>query len=56
VLRLRSEQAQRLLKETDLPLAQIALECGFANQSHLTLVFKRLFGVTPRAYRLDCQV
>ena len=56
VLRLRSEQAQRLLKETDIPLAQIALECGFANQSHLTLVFKRLFGVTPRAYRLDCQL
>lgn len=56
VLRLRSEQAQRLLKETNEPLAQIALACGFANQSHLTLVFKRLFGVTPRAYRQDCQI
>jgi len=56
VLRLRSEQAQRLLKETNEPLAQIALECGFANQSHLTLVFKRLFGVTPRTYRQDCQI
>jgi AraC family transcriptional regulator len=56
VLRLRGEQAQRLLKETDEPLAQIALECGFANQSHLTLVFKRQFGVTPRTYRQHCQV
>jgi AraC family transcriptional regulator len=55
VLRLRCEQAQRLLKATNVPLAQIALECGFANQSHLTLVFKRQFGVTPRAYRQDCQ-
>jgi AraC family transcriptional regulator len=56
VLRLRSERAQRLLKETNESLAQIALQCGFANQSHLTLVFKRQFGVTPRTYRQDCQI
>jgi AraC family transcriptional regulator len=51
VLRQRIERAQRLLREADLPLAQIALDCGFANQSHLTLAFKRLIGVTPAAYR-----
>jgi AraC family transcriptional regulator len=56
VLRLRCEQAQRLLKETAVSLAQIAQECGFANQSHLTQVFKRQFGVTPRTYRQDCQI
>ncbi len=55
VLRQRIEQAQRLLKETDAPLTYIALECGFANQSHLTLVFKRHIGITPRAYRQDRQ-
>lgn len=53
VLRQRIERAQRLLKETDLPLAHVALESGFANQSHLTHAFKRYLGVTPRAYRHD---
>lgn len=51
VLRQRLERAQHLLKETHEPLAQIALESGFANQSHLTRVFKEHFGFTPRAYR-----
>ncbi len=51
VLRQRVRQAQRLLRETDLPPAHIAAACGFANQSHLTQVFKRYFGHTPHAYR-----
>jgi AraC family transcriptional regulator len=53
LLRRRIERAQRLLKKTDAPLALIAIECGFASQSHLTQVFKRYLGLTPRAYRLD---
>lgn len=55
VLRQRVESAQHLLKETDAPLAHIALESGFANQSHLTRIFKRHLGLTPRAYRQDHQ-
>jgi len=51
VLRQRIEQAQRLLQEKDMPLAHIAIESGFANQSHLTRVFKQHLGQTPRAYR-----
>ena len=53
VLRQRIERAQHLLKETDLPLARVALESGFANQSHLTQTFKRFLDLTPRAYRQD---
>lgn len=53
VLRQRIERAQRLLKERDMPLASIAVESGFANQSHLTQVFKKYLGLTPRAYRQD---
>jgi AraC family transcriptional regulator len=51
VLRQRIERAQQLLKERDLPLVHVALESGFASQSHLTQVFKRYLGLTPRAYR-----
>lgn len=53
VLRRRVERAQQLLKETTAPLAQIALESGFANQSHLTRAFKQQYSLTPRAYRQD---
>lgn len=51
VLQLRIERAQQLLKERDLPLADIALESGFANQSHFTRAFKQHLGLTPRTYQ-----
>jgi AraC family transcriptional regulator len=51
VLRQRVEHAQHLLRYTDLPLAQIALVCGFAHQSHMTQVFKRSVKLTPAAFR-----
>ena len=53
VLRQRIERAQGLLSQRDLPLAQVALASGFANQSHFTRAFKRQLGLTPRAYRQD---
>lgn len=53
VLRQRIERAQLLLKERELPLVHVAFESGFASQSHLTQVFKRYLGLTPKAYRQD---
>lgn len=53
VLRQRVERAQLLLKEREVSLAQVATACGFADQSHLTQVFKRHVGLTPRAYQRD---
>jgi len=53
VLRQRIERAKWLLRETDMPLAHVALESGFATQSHLTQVFKRYLNLTPRTYRYD---
>jgi AraC family transcriptional regulator len=43
--------ATRLLDEGRLSVAEIANTCGFATQSHMTTVFRRLLGVTPKAYR-----
>lgn len=51
VQRRRSERAKELLLTTRLPIAQIAHDCGFANQSHLTTCFRCKFGVTPAAAR-----
>ena len=36
---------------TDMPLAGIAAEVGFADQSHLTRLFKTMKGLSPGAYR-----
>ncbi|GFM38499.1 transcriptional regulator [Desulfovibrio psychrotolerans] len=45
----------RALLATDTPLADIALTCGFADQSHLTRQFKRVLGVPPGALRKNVQ-
>lgn len=51
VLRQRIEKAQCLLRETNEPLAIVAIKSGFANQSHLTHHFRRWLDLTPKAYR-----
>ena len=47
----RVERAKRLLSETNVSLAEIALDCGFVDQSHLTNVFGRRVGTTPGRWR-----
>ena len=47
----RVRAAQRLLRKTTRPLAQIALDVGFGSQSHFTRTFKQHTGVPPGQYR-----
>ncbi|HEU0199673.1 MAG TPA: AraC family transcriptional regulator [Burkholderiaceae bacterium] len=47
----RVEAARRLLKETRLPIAEIALAVGFASQSHFTQAFRQHTGTTPARVR-----
>src|SRR2546421_6523989 len=49
--RLRLAWAAAELARGDTPLAEIATEAGFADQSHFTRVFKRHVGATPARYR-----
>jgi AraC-like DNA-binding protein len=51
VMRRRIERAQELMLSTDANLSDIALDCGLADQSHLTRLFKRLVGESPRTWR-----
>jgi len=51
LLRHRVEKAKALLRESALPLHDVALECGFADQSHLTRVFTRWAGQAPGTWR-----
>ncbi|MDB5424665.1 MAG: helix-turn-helix-domain containing protein AraC type, partial [Phenylobacterium sp.] len=47
----RAKHARDLLERTTMPISEIALESGFADQSHLTRVFARTFHVSPGAWR-----
>jgi AraC family transcriptional regulator len=49
----RVDRAKSLLSETDLPLVDVAAEAGFQTQGHFTCVFRKLTGLTPRAYRVS---
>jgi AraC family transcriptional regulator len=51
VTRRRLERAEVLLAEGRMPLAEIALATGFADQAHFTNLFRRETGVTPGAWR-----
>lgn len=51
VIQRRLWKAKELLKTTNEPISEIALACGFANQSHLTRAFRQHFNLTPKAYR-----
>jgi len=51
VLERRIEQAKSLLRETDLPITEIAHRIGCASHSHFSVLFRRTTGQTPRDYR-----
>jgi AraC-like DNA-binding protein len=53
VMRRRLLRAQELLVSTDLPLIDIALATGFADQSHFCRRFHRMTGMPPRVFRLQ---
>ncbi|MEM1253174.1 MAG: AraC family transcriptional regulator [Cyanobacteria bacterium P01_H01_bin.21] len=51
VMACRLARAKELLAKTNQPIVQIALDCGFSGQSHMTTVFSKALGVTPKCYR-----
>jgi AraC family transcriptional regulator len=51
VIRRRVERAKKLLRTGKMPISQVALEAGFAHQSHLARHMRRLVGVSPRDAR-----
>jgi AraC family transcriptional regulator len=51
LLRMRVRQAALLLRTGSLPIAEIAVRCGFSHQEHLTRVMRAQLGTTPGALR-----
>ncbi len=55
IMETRLQAARAMIRHGDLPLSFIAAECGFAHQSHMGLVFRKVLGQTPGDYRASLQ-
>jgi LacI family transcriptional regulator len=51
IVRVRFERVRQLLRETRLPLIDIARRSGFRNAEYLITAFRREFGMSPSVYR-----
>lgn len=51
LIRLRVERAKQLLKQPHLAIADVALQCGFSHQSHLSCHFRHLVGMSPKTFQ-----
>jgi transcriptional regulator GlxA family with amidase domain len=51
IRRMRIARAQNLMTTSGDPLCQIAVECGFADQSHFNRCFRKVVGESPAAWR-----
>jgi AraC family L-rhamnose operon regulatory protein RhaS len=52
LLKCRIEKAEKFLKDSDLSITDIALECGFKTCQYLSTQFKKVRGCTPRQFRI----
>ena len=53
LINIRLRRAQQLLIRTSTPIAQIAFDCGFSHQGHITRTFRKLLQTTPAAFRRE---
>lgn len=56
IMNCRIERAKKLLTRTNTTIDQICEQVGFQSQSHFTNVFRKLIGITPRAYREQVKI
>jgi len=53
---LRLKRARKLLTETQLPVSEIAVRCGYLSQTQFSAQFKKAFAKPPRQYRRELQL
>lgn len=50
---IRLRHAQQMLVDTQMRITDIALECGFCDSNYFCAVFRKVYGITPRKYRVE---
>jgi AraC-like DNA-binding protein len=45
------EKAVRLLRDTTMPVKEVAYECGFDESNYFIHVFRQMYGTTPQQFR-----
>ena len=53
LLQQRLDLAAHLLKTTDQSIAEISHHCGYSKQDTLSTRFRKIYGLTPKAYRAE---
>ncbi|MGE4410785.1 MAG: helix-turn-helix transcriptional regulator [Sphingobium sp.] len=51
LMQTRMERARHLLRDSDLAITQVALEVGYEHSGNFSTAFRRLYGITPRAFK-----
>jgi AraC family transcriptional regulator len=51
LINLRAEKARELLEQTDLPVIDVSLQCGFEQPTHFATMFRSRMGMSPRDWR-----
>ena len=56
LIQARTERVKVLLLESEQSLAAIAKDAGFSDQSHMSKVFRKITGTTPKYFRDTCGI
>ncbi|HRU00786.1 MAG TPA: AraC family transcriptional regulator [Victivallales bacterium] len=56
LLEIRIHHAMHKLRETSIPISEIAEDCGFHDQNYFARFFKKLTGVSPKDFRLGVSI
>lgn len=51
IVKCRHRKAKEILETTDIPIEEIARQCGFVNSAHFSTAFKNKEGISPLGYR-----
>jgi AraC family transcriptional regulator len=51
VIRMRLDRAVEMVCKSSVPLSEVAVSCGFSDQSHMTRAFRKILGATPGTIR-----
>jgi transcriptional regulator GlxA family with amidase domain len=53
---LRLDRARGLVTQTDMPLSEVAVACGFSSQVHFSRTYRERFGISPRTDRVEGRI